>query len=100
VLEQRLTAPRFGFDSEPSPGAAPAQPGQTVAPSWADEPWSGVGVPAGGHIKLAAEPFATKLRGGRRFGAAAGEIAASLLQRPVRVSLHRDRLLVHPGGGA
>lgn len=59
-------------------------------------------MPAGEHIRLTEQPFAgltfpPKL--GRRFGATADQIAVSLLQLPVRVALHRDRLLVHPEGG-
>ncbi len=96
VLEQQLTAPRFGFDSGP-----PDTP-QT----WADASWQMFGIEPGEHIRLrdgqAPTPIA-QMRipaGGRLFGATADEIAISLLQRPIRVSLHKDRLLLHPGGGS
>jgi hypothetical protein len=60
VLEQQLTAPRFGFDiGDPTP----------ITPA-------------------------------TRFGATADQVAAALLQRPIRVALHKDRLLLRPGGGA
>ncbi len=92
VLEQQLTAPRFGFDV----GDAAADHNKP----WADQTWTGVGVAGGAHIKLSAAPFASGVFAGRGFGATADQVAVSLLQRPVRVALHRDRLLAHPGGGA
>jgi hypothetical protein len=59
VLEQQLTAPRFGFDI----GDAPAGEHVTVAALGADE-------------------------------ATADHVAAQLLQLPIRVAIHRDRLLL------
>ncbi|HEY6888677.1 MAG TPA: hypothetical protein VI300_12885, partial [Solirubrobacter sp.] len=91
VLEQQLAAPRFGFDSEAGPPAP--------ATSWADERWSALHVAPGQHIRLRVEPFATGRRGGQLFGTTADTIATSMLQRPVRVALHRDRLLAPPGTG-
>ncbi len=59
VLEQQLTAPRFGFDLDD--------------------------LPAGDHVDVATLP------GDRRH---ADRVAAQLLQLPIRVALHRDRLLL------
>lgn len=91
VLEQQLTAPRFGFDAD----VADTQPPPQVT-SWADVSWSMLDINAGRHIRL--NDVADKVFGGRRFGSTADQIAATLLQRPVRVALHRDRLLTHPAG--
>jgi hypothetical protein len=93
VLEQQLAAPRFGFDSEA--GGEDTTP----ATSWADERWSGLHVAPGQHIRVHVEPFATGRRGGQLFGTTADTIAKSMLQRPIRVALHRDRLLAPPGTG-
>jgi hypothetical protein len=90
VLEQQLTAPRFGFDV----GGQPDSPPQ----SWSDVPWSMLKVEPGAHIRLTVEPFATKKFGSRPFGSTADEIAVSLLQRPIRVALHKNRLLSAPAG--
>jgi hypothetical protein len=96
VLEQQLTAPRFGFDL----GDAPAQ-------TWADATWSMFGIEEGQHIRLKVGGTPTAIAttripkpNGRAFGSTADQIAISLLQRPIRVSLHKDRLLLHPGGGS
>jgi hypothetical protein len=95
VLEQQLTAPRFGFDT----GGVPPSP-----QSWADATWEMFGIAAGEHIRLkigtTATPIATKTIKGRGFGTTADQIAISLLQRPIRVSLHKDRLLLPEGGGS
>jgi hypothetical protein len=56
VLEQQLTAPRFGFDLD--------------------------AVPTGDHVDVATLP------------PTADRIASELLQLPIRVALHRDRLLL------
>ncbi len=67
VLEQQLTAPRFGFDIGDAPVGDPA---------------------AGDHVKVDA------------LGAGlttADRVASHLLQLPIRVAIHRDRLLL---GGA
>ena len=63
MLEQQLTAPRFGFDIED--------------------------LPAGDHVDVAAlhGPPGT-----------ADRVAAALLQLPIRVALHRDRLLLPVAG--
>jgi hypothetical protein len=96
VLEQQLTAPRFGFDSGP-----PDTP-----QSWSDASWQMFGIEPGEHIRLTDGQNPTPVAqtripaGGRLFGSTADEIAISLLQRPIRVSLHKDRLLLHPGGGS
>ena len=91
VLEQQLTAPRFGFDS-----------GAFVPPaerdSWFDATWETFGIEPGQYIGLTVGEIATATFGGRRFGATADQIASSLLQRPIRVALHKDRLLLKPGG--
>lgn len=92
VLEQQLTAPRFGFDAGDPTGPAPA--------GWSDVAWSALQIQPGQHIRLTVGPIATKVIAGRRFGSTADQIASSLLQRPIRVALHRDRLLLQPGGGA
>ena len=96
VLEQQLTAPRFGFDSGP-----PDTP-----KTWADASWQMFDIQPGEHVKLKDGQNPTAIAqtripaGGRLFGSTADEIAISLLQRPIRVSLHKDRLLLHPAGGA
>jgi hypothetical protein len=56
VLEQQLTAPRFGFDLD--------------------------AVPAGEHVDVATLP------------PTADRVASALLQLPIRVALHRDRILL------
>ena len=63
VLEQQLTAPRFGFDIED--------------------------LPAGDHVDVAT------LQGPP---GTADRVAAALLQLPIRVALHRDRLLLPVAG--
>jgi hypothetical protein len=90
VLEQQLTAPRFGFDA----GPPPQQPN-----SWSDATWSMFDIQPGQHILLTG-PIATTVLGGRSFGSTADQIAVSLLQRPIRVALHKDRLLLPSGGGS
>lgn len=92
VLEQQLTAPRFGFDADDETAPAPA--------SWSDATWTMLGIEPGQHIGLAVGPIAEMVIGGRRFGTTADQIATSLLQRPIRVALHKERLLLHPGGGS
>jgi hypothetical protein len=92
VLEQQLTAPRFGFDVDDPTAGTPAH--------WADARWSTFRIQPGQHIRLNVGPIATIIIDGRRFGSTADQIAANLLQRPIRVALHKDRLLLHPGGGA
>jgi hypothetical protein len=59
VLEQQLTAPRFGFDIED--------------------------LPAGDHVDVATLPGTP---------GTSDRVAAQLLQLPIRVALHRDRLLL------
>jgi hypothetical protein len=98
VLEQQLTAPRFGFDIAPPP--PPPPPPLPPPATWADVTWEDLAIEAGQHIRPTAGPIATKVLGGRRFGSTADQIAISLMQRPIRVSLHRDRLLLRPGGGS
>jgi hypothetical protein len=96
VLEQQLTAPRFGFDADDPHAPTPA--------SWADATWSMVGIDPGQHIRATTGKITTLTfpagPGGRPFGSTADQIAISLLQRPIRVAMHKDRLLLHPGGGA
>ena len=93
VLEQQLTAPRFGFDltSKADPAAG--------NPTWSDVTWTHVGVPAGRHISLHVEAPVWKVRADRPFGSTADRIAISIMQRPIRVALHKDRLLLPAGGG-
>jgi hypothetical protein len=95
VLEQQLTAPRFGFDLGVTP------PGAT---SWSDATWSKFGIEPGEHIRLKIGQNPTTIAetkiGGRGFGSTADQIAISLLQRPIRVSLHKDRLLLHREDGS
>jgi hypothetical protein len=98
VLEQQLTAPRFGFDLGDPPSPA--------AQTWTDATWSMFDIDPGEHIRLNVGSTPTTIAtkripaGGRGFGSTADQIAISLLQRPIRVSLHKDRLLLHPGGGS
>jgi hypothetical protein len=95
VLEQQLTAPRFGFDL-----------GTATPQSWADATWDMFGIEEGEHIRLAVGGIPTAIAqkriptGGRGFGTTADQIAISMLQRPIRVSMHKDRLLLHPGAGS
>jgi hypothetical protein len=97
VLEQQLTAPRFGFDL-----------GTATAQTWADATWDMFGIPEGDHIRLKVGGTPTTIAttripttgAGRAFGSTADQIAISLLQRPIRVAMHKDRLLLHPGGGS
>lgn len=95
VLEQQLTAPRFGFDEGPPP---PPPPPPAEA-SWSDATWSMFDVEAGAHIKATSGPIATTVIGRRGFGSTADAIASSLLQRPIQVALHRDRLLLKEESG-
>jgi hypothetical protein len=95
VLEQQLTAPRFGFDL-----------GTATAQTWADATWAMFGIEEGEHIRLKVGGTPTTIAttriptGDRPFGTTADQIAISLLQRPIRVAMHKDRLLLHPGEGS
>jgi hypothetical protein len=90
VLEQQLTAPRFGLDST----------GPDPAPDWNEASWPLFDIDPGQHIQLNAEKIRTTVIENRTFGSRGDEVAISLLQRPIRVGLHKDRLLLHPGGSA
>jgi hypothetical protein len=91
VLEQQLTAPRFGLDT-----TGPAQPTR-----WADASWEWSGIAPGAHVDVHAGPVAALgLAGPPGSAGTADHVAANLLQRPVRVALHRDRLLLPVTGSA
>jgi hypothetical protein len=88
ILEQQLTTPRFGLDTD-----GPPRPS-----SWADASWAWSEVPPGGHISLDRNPIKDfQLTGASR---TADKVAQNLLQHPIRVAIHRDRLLQNPGGTA
>jgi hypothetical protein len=95
VLQQQPAAPRFGFDVSRAPGDPLVR--------WTDVAWSDVGVPPGGFLSPAS-PAVTALNlgtggvgpgsvPGHRFGPTGAEVAAAMLQLPVRIALHASRLL-------
>jgi len=95
VLQQHPAGPRFGFDVSRDAGSPIA--------SWSDIAWSDVGVAPGGFLSpRSATVAALNLGVGgvgagsvatHRFGPTGAEVAASTLQRPIRVAIHASRLL-------
>lgn len=89
ILEQQLTAPRFGLDTEGSPPA-----------TWGDANWTWSGVQLGDYIDLDTFPSIPNEPRGEGLtqpGDTPDKVADKLMQHPIRVAIHRDRLLLHPG---
>jgi hypothetical protein len=93
ILEQQLTAPRFGLDS-----LGPDSP-----TTWTDANWSWSQVQPGGHIDLDTLPPIPLLQSPVHLadpGDTPDKVADKLLQHPIRIAMHRDRLLLHPRDSA
>jgi hypothetical protein len=84
VIQERRSAPRFGFDVAPVGTATPA--------TWSDFAWSHVPL-SGSFVSVAGPPPAPLDAGGKRWGENGAHMASIALQRPVRVALHASLMV-------
>src|SRR5206468_7151871 len=88
VLEQRLSEPRFGIDEQSNTAGALAK--------WDDLAWTHFPDVTAGTYLNAAAPNAPAPAPGEQWGASSASIASILLQDPVRVAVHADKMLPKP----
>jgi hypothetical protein len=91
VITQPPTEPRFGLDVSEAYGQTPT--------TWADLSWahfatSEAALTAMHHLPVTTGPGAAWMIDGRRWGSDAATLAFITLQRPVRIAVHADDMIV------